>query len=657
MPSIASRTGITTHTADGTVAPAPPSAGSGTGAPAATHTAVPVITMSRGSLASSEMMPGFAQSAFAQQTNMGYPRSFLRPIISVSPIAQRVKLKTIQQTTQVTQADPGQPFPLLGVSASSEPFKTATGEIKCLVSISYTSSPPTGARIWFVGYHGSTTPALVSEGTESPVTFLADPTGETVTVYGESVQNGIIGKGPLTTWAPKTTVVLSPATAAPPAPSMAQNLVGTPTGYQFEFNQIAGLAANVIDGYAIYRNTTDSQTSATQIAYLKQNPKAAAPILFTDVAAQGQSYYYFIASVDTSGNESALTNAQTGAIIPLSTFTATGQLWGPSGISGTSAAAMSLAQVHDVTAVSQGSILLQNANFQAGSAGWTPQSGWAIIAGAGYNGSGYFAQYTGLSTGAIVNNQQIPCSAGAVISAASYVEGSSNATGNACVRVNYFNSAGTSLVSNNGNYATANVGWNQSRCVATAPSGTAYAVIDFAVYSETAGFWNVGGFTASILANSLDEVPDGTTFQRVKGVVAGQTNTESYAANSISASVLETVTGYTYITSSATVSTVSNMAINGGYVTLTACGAVASTNTSALGFEVAFYRNGTLLQPQFAYQVFPTPGNSAYIPFSFSILDSSPGAGPNTYTVVMTTNSGGTMTLIPINFIAINAKA
>lgn len=182
----------------------------------------------------------------------------------------------------------------------------------------------------------------------------------------------------------------------------------------------------------------------------------------------------------------------------------------------------------DVTS-QNGNVLLQNPNFVAGNVGWSLGTGWSITTisslaisppAPSFTECGLFSVGSTVTTSAITNAQTIPCAPGAVVSAACFVFGSNTAGGSACIRINYYNSSGNVLQTTNGNFAPSNAGWNQSRCVVSAPANTAYATIDFAVYGGT-NIWAITGFSASILANSLDEVPDGTTHLRVPATVYG----------------------------------------------------------------------------------------------------------------------------------------
>lgn len=175
----------------------------------------------------------------------------------------------------------------------------------------------------------------------------------------------------------------------------------------------------------------------------------------------------------------------------------------------------------DVTS-QNGNVLLQNPNLEAGNTGWTLQSGWSIApngtdSGVSGVGSDYYLRFhtTSALTSGASNNQSFSIRAGNVVQASCLVLGTSGSTASeAYIRVYFYNASGTYLGGNAGNaITTANDGWYESRVVMTAPADSTYAVVDVAVYSGV-GSWAFSRFQASILPNSLDEVPDGTTYQR-----------------------------------------------------------------------------------------------------------------------------------------------
>lgn len=113
-------------------------------------------------------------------------------------------------------------------------------------------------------------------------------------------------------------VDLAPAPSnLPPSPQITQTLVGTPTGFQFSFNQVTlpRGATNEIVAYRIYRNTQN--VFAPHLVHVfVHDPRHFGAIVFTDtiVAADGLNYYYWVTSVDSTGLESTPQTAQASAI-------------------------------------------------------------------------------------------------------------------------------------------------------------------------------------------------------------------------------------------------------------------------------------------------------------------------------------------------------
>jgi hypothetical protein len=221
----------------------------------------------------------------------------------------------------------GTPDQVSGISATESPFKTQDGSIKSNVSVSFSVNPSDDlfdhVQIWFTGYNGNSQPQLMpGDARVSPANFLCDTTGETVTVTVVAI--GVDGSSPDFAFAPTTTVLLDGVTSAPPAPSIAQNLIATPTGYQFAFNQLAGQAADQIDGYQVWRNTTNNAGTATRFQYFKHNPLNSTAVVVIDVAPNGTTYFYWVTSVNTTGLESSKTAVQSQTV-------GSGSITGPDG--------------------------------------------------------------------------------------------------------------------------------------------------------------------------------------------------------------------------------------------------------------------------------------------------------------------------------------
>ena len=279
----------------------------------------------------------------------------------------------------------------------------------------------------------------------------------------------------------------------------------------------------------------------------------------------------------------------------------------------------------DVTA-QNANVLLQNPNFANGSVGWSLQSGWSVIPGTPcVPGSSNVAQWysaTGF-TSAISNNQNIPCAPGNVISASCWLNGSSATAGAVCIRINFWNASGLIV---NDQPATIPFGsnWLQSRLVATAPATSTYATIDFAVYGGV-GTWYLCGFSASILASSQDEVPDGTTYLRVPRTVFGSSGNAIDASGNLKLKNTKRQNGVT-----------ANPSLASSYADLPELGSGNSAMTIAL--------NGNPIEIGANLAFTSITGSSgfvtgiAYTPVAFSV---SNGSGPPTIAISIT-GGGGT---------------
>lgn len=240
-------------------------------------------------------------------------RPFTEPIDSAPA---QVVTPSVPDAT-ASSIDP--PLPVSAILAVESPYKATASGVYSLVSVEFNRAADSNfghVNVWATGYHGSSVPELVASGTTTPISFLLETTGETVTLFAVSVSisgvsNSLVGS-------PFTTVLLDGVISAPSAPTIAQTLVTTLTGYQFQFNFATGLAADIIDGYAIYRHTANDPGAASRIAYIKQNAANTGVYTFQDGnAPAGTTYYYWVSKINTSGLESSLTSAQSGAIVSL----------------------------------------------------------------------------------------------------------------------------------------------------------------------------------------------------------------------------------------------------------------------------------------------------------------------------------------------------
>lgn len=214
----------------------------------------------------------------------------------------------------------GVPLHVARVEATESPSKQGD-RMYSLVSVTFLRDPNDsafqGVRIWFTGYQGSNGRTLVADGHDSPVNFLVESTGETVVVTVQAVGGRTaadIGT------APTTTVVLDGVTSAPASPTVTQQLVSIPNGYQFTFRPLTGLAADVIEGYWIYRDTTSTTPTppTSRFQYVPHSTAATSSdgFVFQDTTVTiGSTYYYWVSAVNTSGLESSLSAAQSGATL------------------------------------------------------------------------------------------------------------------------------------------------------------------------------------------------------------------------------------------------------------------------------------------------------------------------------------------------------
>jgi hypothetical protein len=130
---------------------------------------------------------------------------------------------------------------------------------------------------------------------------------------------------------------------------------------------------------------------------------------------------------------------------------------------------------------------LQNPNFEEGTAGWIFQSdlvnggSWQL----GSAGPLYVAIWNGAGTAAVINRQHIACSSGTEIEASCRALGEPGATGDAVLRINFFDASDAIIQNFASSPCPNNYNWTTLSLLSTAPAGTAYAMIDFAVLSAT----------------------------------------------------------------------------------------------------------------------------------------------------------------------------
>lgn len=245
-----------------------------------------------------------------------------------------------------TDASPSGPVKqVLSVTATESPSKQQDRTFS-LISVSFTRDTSDanflGVRIWIKGYKGNPGQVLYADGNESPISFLLESTGESVQVFAQAFSSD--SSASLDS-APSTTVLLDGVISAPPAPSIASSLTPTPVGYQFSFNFLSGLAADIVDGYNVYRNTSNSFAGATRVAFIKHNPLNIGAYVYQEAVSAGAVNFYWVTAVNTKGLESSATAAQSGSV------------------------AAGVTDYFDIPQV-------ENANFEASSA--LPPPGWTI---------------------------------------------------------------------------------------------------------------------------------------------------------------------------------------------------------------------------------------------------------------------------------------
>jgi len=212
------------------------------------------------------------------------------------------------------------PKQLISVTAVESPAKVQ-GRTVSEVSVSFVRDTSdknfASVRLWFTGYNANSTPQLIVDSTQSPISFLVETTKETVVITAQTVSSD--GTTSDFNSAKTCTVTLDGVISAPPAPSIAQSLIGTATGYQFSFNEVilSPGTEDVIDSYRVYRGTSTDPTLASLVMTFKHDPTANGAIVFTDTiqAANNVLYYYWVTAVNTAGLESTKTAAQSGNVI------------------------------------------------------------------------------------------------------------------------------------------------------------------------------------------------------------------------------------------------------------------------------------------------------------------------------------------------------
>lgn len=212
------------------------------------------------------------------------------------------------------------PKNVYNVSAAQSPIAVQNKTVSD-ITVTFSRNPSDSAfdhvNIWVKGYHGNTNPVLYASSSDSPANFTLESSGETVTVYVQAASASGVTSAFVTN-CPSYTVKLSGVVTNPPAPTISQNLIGTPLGYQFSFAQVqlpAG-SEDVIKSYQVWRNTSaNSFSSASLLQTIPDDgTNSGSAIVVQDRVGGGHTYYYFVTSTNTKGLRSASSSAQSGSV-------------------------------------------------------------------------------------------------------------------------------------------------------------------------------------------------------------------------------------------------------------------------------------------------------------------------------------------------------
>jgi hypothetical protein len=240
--------------------------------------------------------------------------------------------KTLAAVTPViaNNAIPSNPTAVVGTNGG----KVVDNVLLDVVTVQYTSPNPIGSfgGVFLVAKNYNGSPTLVKVGedtfhgaagaTQSFITVL-QRTNEAVTFFVVPKTASEVTPIDWTT-CPSFVLTLDGLVSAPPAPTFAETLIATPTGYEFAFTQVVA-AGTVIDSYKVYRNTSFSSSGATVIRTFKHDQtNAGSPITVQDVSPDGVPYYYYVSAVNTSGLESAKASAQAGTVFATTPLTMKG---------------------------------------------------------------------------------------------------------------------------------------------------------------------------------------------------------------------------------------------------------------------------------------------------------------------------------------------
>lgn len=182
------------------------------------------------------------------------------------------------------------PVAALGISASHAAAVNGTVLVTCNVS-----GVPAGnsIKIYVAGYEGNAFAVAVAQSTSSPLQFVLQATGETITLRAIAVSQG----GTEASSGPTTTLVLNGTATIPATPegvSVAQISAGNQV--MWPANREVG-----ITGYQIYRGQRgDAFGLASLLATVTATGEGT--VEYLDTAGLAGDYQYFIIAVSPSGN-------------------------------------------------------------------------------------------------------------------------------------------------------------------------------------------------------------------------------------------------------------------------------------------------------------------------------------------------------------------
>ena len=209
-------------------------------------------------------------------------------------------------TASRNASNAGIPGQVTNLSATESPYKTDAG-MKSLVSVSFT--PPANffgtAEVYFSGYNGCDTPQLMSSGSISPIEFLCDTTHETVAISVAVLSPNNVSSD--RTVAPTVYLSLDGVVSSPPAPSIAAAETALPdgSGWQFSFNALGGLQADLVSSYRIYHSENAADTHPAYYTTKAQPPTNTGTITVQEVT--GDLLWYWVSAISASGLESMMT--------------------------------------------------------------------------------------------------------------------------------------------------------------------------------------------------------------------------------------------------------------------------------------------------------------------------------------------------------------